>query len=216
LHSTTTAAGCVHSSDGGAEPAREVLQLAARLRELERRYEEVYIVGHSLGGLVAGAALQEYIQGRSKHDALTPIAALVLVASPRAGSPYGRIMHWLRFKEGPWLTSSGEPAQRIDRFFSSCVQGHALATAGPNQYLVPQYALIDDRRGAARAPARRPRRSAPSKTGAHAHPSVSCADLSRRGAPVLVAGADKPFQRGDNSSRRLTGVRTNVSDLRIL
>jgi pimeloyl-ACP methyl ester carboxylesterase len=131
----------------GADPETVANRLARLLGDLKLRYNEIYIVGHSLGGLVAASALQQYIgaAGRSQSDALTPVAALVFVASPRAGSPYARILRCLRFKEAPWLRSTGGPPLRIDGFLSTNIQRKPLAVADESEYLVPLYALLAER-----------------------------------------------------------------------
>lgn len=62
-------------------------RLRKRLSELQSNSKRVHIVAHSLGAIVARAALAQ----STKEDAWKRIGRIVLLTPPNRGSPYGRI-----------------------------------------------------------------------------------------------------------------------------
>ncbi len=131
----------------GADPGVVARRLTTQLSELADRYDEIYIIAHSLGGLVAGAAMQDYLQesGRASREALTPVASLIYFASPRAGSVWATLLRALHFREGPWLKRNGEPLRRFEEFHERNIQNRALARAEENEFLIPLYCLGGER-----------------------------------------------------------------------
>ncbi|MFF0240944.1 alpha/beta hydrolase [Rhodococcus pyridinivorans] len=118
--------------------------LGNQLYELREIYEDIYIVAHSLGGIVAGAAVAKYLQRASSADlpAVTNIAAIIYFASPRAGSGWAR--PWLSFavREFNWLKRFSENIHFVEKFFTAQVQSSAVASPGHLRFLIPRYAAL--------------------------------------------------------------------------
>lgn len=129
----------------GADIDVQAEQLTEHLEKLGRRYSEVYIIAHSLGGLVAEEAVSLYLQKLLVHDgthpAVTPIAAIFLMASPRSGSGKALFPFWI-FRDVYRLRHLSKEHARSSSFFSSNVQVQALASTGGYRFLLPRYAGI--------------------------------------------------------------------------
>lgn len=129
----------------GADIDVQAEQLAEHLEKLSRKYSEVYIVAHSLGGLVAEEAVSLYLQRLlvqdGTHPAATPIAAIFLMASPRSGSGKALFPIWF-FRDVYRLRHLSKEHARTSSFFSSNVQVQALASTGGYRFLLPRYAGI--------------------------------------------------------------------------
>jgi hypothetical protein len=128
----------------GADPAFCAQQLAAWLHELGDDYSEIYIVAHSFGGLIAEAATQQYLSdfGAARDQPVTCLAALVLFASPRAGSGWAVPILGAFVREFGWLRRFSSRSEETDRFFSTYVESLAVASAGSRQFLLPRYACV--------------------------------------------------------------------------
>lgn len=118
-------------------------QLLERLISLEENYGEIYIVAHSLGGILASAALKKYLTSRlASGNPLTPISGLILFSSPRMGSSWAK--RWLAplVREFRWLRPFSKPTGEINQFFEDYVESHAVASPGHRAFLLPKYAGV--------------------------------------------------------------------------
>jgi pimeloyl-ACP methyl ester carboxylesterase len=129
---------------GGASLDFCVRRLADCVRELEAQYGSIYLVGHSLGGLLAEAAAKDYFQRKAMEDH-RPIAALsgiVLMASPRAGSARAYPVVRNLFPEGKWLRRGSTQSEELDNFYSYHVQSSNIAYTSTAQVLLPRYICL--------------------------------------------------------------------------
>ncbi|WP_329265630.1 alpha/beta hydrolase [Streptomyces sp. NBC_01478] len=129
----------------GADIDVQARQLADHLAELSNEYEEVYLVAHSLGGLVAESAVSIYLQDAQSKDAtclpVSPVAAIFLMASPMGGS--GKALFFLSFfRDVKRLRLLSKEQARYADFFNSYVQVQCLASEGKYRFIVPRYAGI--------------------------------------------------------------------------
>jgi hypothetical protein len=122
-------------------------RLANGLRELERNYAAVYIVGHSLGGLVAGRAVGSLLTHRrmTGGSTETAIAGMFLFASPRAGTGWANPLLGFLINEFRWLKRFSARCAKVEQFFTDHVQSHAVAHTLSHQFLIPRYAYIGSR-----------------------------------------------------------------------
>ncbi|MEU3343749.1 alpha/beta fold hydrolase [Streptomyces sp. NPDC006700] len=130
----------------GADLPFHVGQLADWIRVLSEDYgySDIYLVAHSLGGLVVESAVYEYLMqlGKKARD-LTPVAALFLLAAPRTGA--GLALSALRnvFPEFEWLRRKSPQLMKAESYFRSNVESlGSAASAGYYEYLIPRYSAM--------------------------------------------------------------------------
>ena len=121
-----------------------VKQLAAHLHKLEGSYHNIFLVGHSLGGLIVEAAAMKFVQASRKSyaEAASPLAALVLVAAPRAGSGWAlpalaRLL--------PDFSVLGRLTNRnadVDEFFATNVERLNTVSSATGRFVLPTYAAL--------------------------------------------------------------------------
>ncbi|MEV0554066.1 alpha/beta hydrolase [Streptomyces sp. NPDC050597] len=129
----------------GADIDIQAHQLSEHLQELSKEYEEIYLIAHSLGGLVAEAAVSLYLQDLLVKDGnclpISPIAAMFMMASPLKGS--GKALLLLSFfRDVKRLRLLSKDQARYGDFFHSYVQIQCLASEGKRRFIVPRYAAI--------------------------------------------------------------------------
>lgn len=125
----------------------DINRLAATLLELSAKYKSIVIVAHSLGGIVAEAAIKshlDFLSHRGKAEA-SSIDGLFVFASPRAGTGWANpLMGWL-IHEFRWLKRFSARTAEIEAFFETHVQSHAVASTAGLPYLIPRFACIGSR-----------------------------------------------------------------------
>jgi pimeloyl-ACP methyl ester carboxylesterase len=120
-------------------------QLAGHLRELEAKYSNIVLVGHSLGGLLIEAVAKNYLETRAlEHDEGQPsLIGLIVVAAPRAGSGWAGIPlaeHIL--PEFEILRRLGSRSAEVAAFFTDYVERLNVAAALPQRVVLPVYAAL--------------------------------------------------------------------------
>jgi pimeloyl-ACP methyl ester carboxylesterase len=132
-------------SHRGADLNFHIEQFAGILRDMSGEYKQIFVVAHSLGGLVSSSAIRSFLQDSDadlSSTALSPVAALILFASPRAGSRLARPFLSPLIREFKWLRIFSPYALEIEKFFESKVEGVAIADPGRRRYIIPRYACI--------------------------------------------------------------------------
>ncbi|MET9051554.1 alpha/beta hydrolase [Streptomyces bacillaris] len=129
----------------GADIDVQAEQLAEHLRVLSNEYEEIFLIAHSLGGLVAEAAVTIYLESLLSRDEgcipVSPIAAMFMMASPLKGT--GKALFLLSFfRDVRQLRLLSQRQARYADFFHSHVQIQCLATEGAYRFIVPRYAGV--------------------------------------------------------------------------
>jgi pimeloyl-ACP methyl ester carboxylesterase len=128
----------------GASLSFCVRQLVGSLSELDQDYESIFLLGHSLGGVVAEAVAKQYLQDQRMPgpSEVTPLAALILMAAPRAGSAWAFPLFQGFIREFRRLKRLSESSYDVDDFFSTFVQTDNTAYVHPGKTLLPRYACI--------------------------------------------------------------------------
>jgi hypothetical protein len=102
------------------------------------------MIGHSLGGLLVESVAVDYLQRRAMSPQARPpvLAALVVVASPRAGSGWAvRPLEWL-IPEAKVLRRLAPRSATVDEFFTTYVERHNLASGAAGVVVLPVYAAL--------------------------------------------------------------------------
>jgi len=98
--------------------------------------EELCIIGHSMGGLIARSACDH--AGESGHEWLLRLGKLVFLGTPHAGSPLERGGHWLDFMLD--LSPYSAPLTRAGKMRSAGIQDlrHGSVTADGRVVALPR------------------------------------------------------------------------------
>ena len=119
--------------------------LAERLVYLAKKYEHVYVVAHSMGGLVSLHAVKHYLE---YHDTATKrlkrIAGVMLFGSPLDGSRYSPGALKILFREAGYLRVRAPHQRRIRRYFGNRVETRNISIYGQSDYQVALYAGTAD------------------------------------------------------------------------
>jgi len=117
----------------------EARVLANALRQV-RLYRTVTIVGHSMGGLLAKAAIVDLLD-RNDRKTLGRVGGLVLLACPQLGSlRVPRAFKWIS-RDGRALYPHNETILRIDTLFSSKLSTDQAADP-MDKYSIPTWAIL--------------------------------------------------------------------------
>ncbi|MEU9206768.1 alpha/beta fold hydrolase [Streptomyces sp. NPDC048415] len=121
-------------------------QLADWIRSLEEDhdYQDIYLVAHSLGGLVAESAAQKYLTSLGTGaPGATAIGAIYLLASPRLGAGLALGPFRQLIPEVEWLRKNSQQAMDAESYMQSHVESlGTAASAGYYDFLIPRYSAI--------------------------------------------------------------------------
>ncbi|WP_167546348.1 alpha/beta hydrolase [Streptomyces zinciresistens] len=126
-------------------------QLADWIRVLgeDHGYTDIYLVSHSLGGLVVESAVQKYlVELGTGAPQVTVVAAIFLLASPRMGAGLALGAFRQLLPEIEWLRDKSEQAMVAESYFRSHVESSGtVASAGDYDFLIPRHSAMagDDR-----------------------------------------------------------------------
>ncbi|WP_152447815.1 alpha/beta hydrolase [Rhodococcus triatomae] len=101
-------------------------QLARSIDHLQDRYEEIYFVAHSLGGLLAIASIRRHLQAipRARDSGtLTSVSGVFLFGTPRAGSRLAIRAIAPVVSEFEWLAPYSEIQTENEQYFTDHVDG---------------------------------------------------------------------------------------------
>lgn len=127
-----------------------VAQLADHIRQLADRYEHIFLLGHSLGGIVAEEAVMALVQMQrlaagtdtDGNKATAALAALIFVASPRTGSAAALPpLRWL-LPELRVLKPFQRRRRKTLEFFNAYVERMNVATAAAGRLVLPTFAAV--------------------------------------------------------------------------
>jgi pimeloyl-ACP methyl ester carboxylesterase len=113
--------------------------LAARIRDQSRIYKTVILAGHSMGGILAKAAVCKLIRDDDVVT-LATIRALMLLATPQAGSLRVPKALWNFTEDGRVLRAHGEIVTEIERVFSNRVIADPNP-AMPRSFVIPAFVV---------------------------------------------------------------------------
>jgi hypothetical protein len=118
---------------------REAEVLADRIRDQSRVYKTVILAGHSMGGILAKAAVCELIK-RDDVVTLAAIRALMLLATPQAGSLRVPKFVWNLTEDGRVLRAHGDLVTEIQKLFTDRIVAHPNP-ANPKSLVIPAYVV---------------------------------------------------------------------------
>jgi predicted alpha/beta hydrolase family esterase len=129
---------------GAADFGIWVAQLEDQLRDLEGTYSDIFLVGHSLGGLLIEELAVSYLRQRAQNGQRDAgaLAALVLIASPRAGSGWAVPLLGGLIYEFRLLRRLNSRSAEVDAYFATYVERLNVVEAAPGRIVLPVYAVI--------------------------------------------------------------------------
>ncbi|MHA3019666.1 esterase/lipase family protein [Mycobacterium sp. BMJ-28] len=118
--------------------------LTERLHELSRKYDEIYIAAHSMGGLISIDAIRNYIiQRREEPGLLDVLAGAIFIATPFDGS---RLAEYPILREivgeCEQLAPTSAYQQDLHQFINDHVDTKSNVELNPREYKVPLWAIV--------------------------------------------------------------------------
>ncbi len=118
-------------------------QVVDAIRQTEHYYDSIFLVGHSLGGVVAEAAAVSYLQNSPPRQfhATSPLAAVIYMGAPRAGSQW--VLPLLRKlgDEGRLLRPMSSHSVGVDEYLASRTDTALTAPLAADRVFLPRYAF---------------------------------------------------------------------------
>lgn len=116
-------------------------ELAHCIVELQQIYDQVFLIAHSLGGLISKDAVRIYLQHyeREPHQ-VKRLAGLIQFASPLKGSRWAFRFFWPAIVEVRYLWRRASYQSTIHEFFDRSVDTTDLDRRGNRDYMLPTYA----------------------------------------------------------------------------
>jgi pimeloyl-ACP methyl ester carboxylesterase len=115
-------------------------QLEAAVRDLATTYRHVFLVGHSLGGVIIEAVALRVLRDHREPSTELPIAGLIFACSPRAGT---RLASFLpRIIVPDCLRPGSSHTRDANRYFSTNVDVWNVAITHPGKIVLPCYAVL--------------------------------------------------------------------------
>jgi pimeloyl-ACP methyl ester carboxylesterase len=120
-------------------------QLHAELLELESDYDAIHVVGHSLGGVLAGLLAMEYFHRRpaNMRSGIAQLASVVALASPRLGTAWSSVpLRWLNQDLRALRFGSRHTSNAQDFFLGGAVNTSASRYSSDDEFLIPTFACV--------------------------------------------------------------------------
>lgn len=118
--------------------------LTERLQELSKRYDEIFVVAHSMGGLIAIDALRHYIAQREEEPGLLRgLAGVIFIATPFNGSPLAEtpVIREL-LAESEQLSPGSSYQQELRQFINDNVDTISRTELAPDKHKLPLWAIV--------------------------------------------------------------------------
>jgi pimeloyl-ACP methyl ester carboxylesterase len=132
----------------GISVYKHINRIAQTINQLEKDgYEHIFLIGHSLGGVLAEAAAEQYVSQYVTAHGLCPLAGIFVMGAPRGGAalawvPGARML----LPDLRILRSTSPDLARVDKFFQGRrVQESLLGLLADEQLLLPRFACVADR-----------------------------------------------------------------------
>jgi pimeloyl-ACP methyl ester carboxylesterase len=133
----------------GKRPPVEVIAqiLTERLQDLSNEgYDEIFIIAHSMGGLIATDALRSYIEQRDEEPGLLRVlAGTIFISTPFSGSKFARARIRLLVKEWEHLQLDSPYQQDLGRFNRAKIDTKNKVELGAQRYKVPMWSFVGAR-----------------------------------------------------------------------
>ena len=119
--------------------------LSERLAYLAKNYEHVYVVAHSMGGLISLHALKHYLDHRDRATKkLKRVAGIMLLGCPLDGSKWSLAARLVLFREAGYLRRRAPHQRSLRKYFDSRVEIRNLSIFGESDYQIALYSGTAD------------------------------------------------------------------------
>lgn len=120
-----------------------ISQVVDAIRQTANEYDSIFLVGHSLGGLIAESAATDYLLNRppNPYGEISPLAAIVYMGSPRAGSLWSPPVIGNLIGEGRMLQAFPSHSAGIDSYMVSHTDVALTSPLTPHHTFLPRYAF---------------------------------------------------------------------------
>jgi len=96
--------------------------LTERLQDLSKDYDEIFIIAHSLGGLISTDTLRNYIAQRDEEPGLLRVlAGAIFISTPWSGSKFARARIRLLVREWEQLQLDSAYQQQLRHFIGTTI-----------------------------------------------------------------------------------------------
>jgi pimeloyl-ACP methyl ester carboxylesterase len=118
--------------------------LTERLQELSSDYDEIYIVAHSMGGLIAKDAISKYIEQCDEEPGLLrTLSGAILIATPLNGSKLAQAAFQVLVTEVRQLRPDSDYQQKISRYFNDNIDSKNNSKISErHHYKLPIWAFV--------------------------------------------------------------------------
>ncbi len=120
--------------------------LTERLQELSKDYDEIFIVAHSMGGLISMDALRSYIAQRDEEAGLLRVlAGAIFIATPLNGSKWAHARVRLVASEWEQLQPNSAYQQELRNYVDGEVDTRNMAELTAQRHKLPIWAFVGSR-----------------------------------------------------------------------
>ena len=132
---------------GKRPPVPEVaLILTERLQDLSNDYDEIFIIAHSMGGLISADALRNYVMQRDEEPGLLHVlAGMIDISTPWNGSKFARARIRLLIKEWELLQEDSAYQRDIRSYLSTEVDSTDTVDVAKDAHKLPIWAFVGGR-----------------------------------------------------------------------
>ncbi|MGV0813364.1 alpha/beta fold hydrolase [Mycolicibacterium boenickei] len=127
----------------------EVAQiLTERLQDLSKEYDEIFIISHSMGGLIATDSMRNYIAQRGEEPGLLRVlAGAIYISTPLTGSKFAHARIRLLVSEWQQLQLDSPYQEDLRRFISATIDTKSDAETASHRYKLPIWSFVGARDG---------------------------------------------------------------------
>lgn len=126
--------------------------LTERLQDLSKDYDEIFIIAHSLGGLISTDTLRNYIAQRDEEPGLLRVlAGAIFISTPWSGSKFARARIRLLVREWEQLQLDSAYQQQLRHFIGTTIDTKNKVEIAAQRYKLPIWAFVGGRDRVGRA-----------------------------------------------------------------
>ncbi|QQG89986.1 alpha/beta fold hydrolase [Mycobacteroides chelonae] len=132
---------------GKRPPVPEVaLILTERLQDLSSDYDEIFIIAHSMGGLISADALRNYVTQRDEEPGLLRVlAGMIDISTPWNGSKFARARIRLLVNEWELLEEDSAYQRNIRSYLRTKVDPANTKKVAKDVHKLPIWAFVGSR-----------------------------------------------------------------------
>ncbi|MHA7665937.1 alpha/beta fold hydrolase [Mycolicibacterium sp. HS_4_1] len=120
--------------------------LTERLQDLSIDYDEIFIIAHSMGGLIAADALRNYVTQRDEEPGLLRVlAGMIDISTPWNGSKFATARIRLLINEWELLQEDSTYQQDIRSYLRTKVDSTGTVEIAKDAHKIPIWAFVGSR-----------------------------------------------------------------------